>query len=180
MEIGDDEAAVDTLGSGLDAGDDAALDYPTLGGVVEFTVATDLFRPAVEAADGGILGEIADLAQQHAVAGEAEDVADALALAPCHRLGPAVMAVAAHQNLDRRPAGTDAAMTATLPPRRSGPHRPKPEHAIPPLKPFPTAPQSVRKRIHCNISSSWLARCGFGPEMWLSLTINSAALQMVC
>ena len=47
--------------------------------------------------------------QQHCVAGEAKDVADALALAPRHRLGPAVVAVAAHQNLDRRPAGADAA-----------------------------------------------------------------------
>src|SRR6266699_2540026 len=48
-------------------------------------------------------------AQQHRVAGKAEDVADALALAPRHRLRPGVMAVAAHHDVDRRPAGTDMA-----------------------------------------------------------------------
>ena len=39
----------------------------------------------------------ADLAQQHLVAGQAEDVADPIALAPRHGLGPAVMAVAARR-----------------------------------------------------------------------------------
>src|SRR5262249_32658853 len=34
-----------------------------------------------EAAEGGVLGQRADLAQQHRVAGQAEDVADTLALA---------------------------------------------------------------------------------------------------
>src|SRR5712691_12084772 len=62
-----------------------------------------------DAAQGSVLGERADLAQQHRVTGKAEDVADALALAPRHRLGPGVMAVAAHQDIDRRPAGMDMA-----------------------------------------------------------------------
>jgi hypothetical protein len=38
-----------------------------------------------------------------AIAGKAKDVADVLALTPRHRLGSAVMAVAAHQDFDRRP-----------------------------------------------------------------------------
>ena len=88
-QIGDDEAAVGALGSGLDAGDDAALDLPAFRGVAEIAVAADLVALAVEAAERGVLGERADLAQQHRVAGQAEDVADALALAPRHRLGPA-------------------------------------------------------------------------------------------
>jgi hypothetical protein len=36
-------------------------------------------------------------------------VADVLTLAPRHGLGPAVMAVAAHDDLNRRPAGANAA-----------------------------------------------------------------------
>ena len=55
------------------------------------------------------LGKRADLPQQHRVAGLPEDVADAVALAPGHRLGAAVMAVAAHHDVDRRPPGADAA-----------------------------------------------------------------------
>src|SRR5205814_4117797 len=88
--------------------DDAALDVPAFSGVADVAVAADLFTFARNATEGGVLGEWADLAQQHRIAGEAEDVTDALALAPRHRLGPSVMAVAAHQNLDRRPAGADA------------------------------------------------------------------------
>src|SRR6476620_1714725 len=94
-QIGDDEAAVGTLGSSLDAGDDAAIDVPAFGGVAEIAVAADLFSLAGDAAESGVLVERADLAQQHRIAGQSEDVADALALAPCHCFGPAVMAVAA-------------------------------------------------------------------------------------
>jgi hypothetical protein len=78
-QIGDDEAAVGALGSGLDACDDAALDFPAGGGVAEVTVAADLVGLAGETAERGILGEMTDLAQQHRVAGEAEDIANALA-----------------------------------------------------------------------------------------------------
>jgi hypothetical protein len=84
------------LGSGFDAGDDAARDSPAFGGISEVTVAADLVAFTLEKAESGVLGEGADLAQQHRIAGQAEDVADAVALAPRHRLGPAVMAVAAH------------------------------------------------------------------------------------
>src|SRR5215211_7102426 len=57
----------------------------------------------------GGLAEDADPVQQHRMAGEAEDVADTLAFAPRHRLRPGVMAVAAHHDVDRRPAGADMA-----------------------------------------------------------------------
>jgi hypothetical protein len=62
-QIGDDKPAVGTLRTGLDAGDDAALDIPAFGGVAEITVAADLFRLPREPAQGGILGKRADLAQ---------------------------------------------------------------------------------------------------------------------
>ncbi len=123
-QIGDDEAAVGALGTGLDAGDDAALDLvPAFGGVAEIAVAPNLFSLACEATQSGVFGERADLAQQHRIAGEPEDVADTLALAPRHRLGPAVMAVAAHDDLDCRPASADAADDMTQHQRHLGPVR---------------------------------------------------------
>jgi SAM-dependent methyltransferase len=86
LQVGDDEAAVGTLGSGLDASDDAALDLPACRGVAQFAVAADLFSSAGETAQCSVLGEIADPAQQHRVAGKTKDVADALAFAPRHSI----------------------------------------------------------------------------------------------
>src|SRR5260370_39505048 len=122
-QIGDDEAGVGTLGTGLDAGDHAALDSPAFGGIAEIGPAADLLRFTRDAAEGGVLGERADLTQQHRVAGEAEDVADTLTLAPCHRLGPAIVTVAAHNDLDPRPAG--AGLPENLP-QYQHPPRPLP------------------------------------------------------
>ena len=82
---------------------------PGLGGVGELAVAADLRGPALDPPQRRLLGEVRDAPEQHRVAGQAEDVADAVALAPAHGLGPAVVAVAAHQDVDRRPAGADAA-----------------------------------------------------------------------
>jgi hypothetical protein len=62
-QIGDDEAAVGTLRAGFDAGDDAPFDLPAFGGVAEVVIAADLVALAGEAAQGGILGQRADLAQ---------------------------------------------------------------------------------------------------------------------
>src|ERR1044072_3788280 len=92
-QVGDDETAVGTLGTGLDTGDDAALDDPAFRGIAEITIAPDFLPLAIEATESGILGERADLAQQHLVAGQPEDVADPMALAPHHRLGAAVMCI---------------------------------------------------------------------------------------
>jgi hypothetical protein len=108
-------------GAGLDTSDDAALDGPAFGGVAELAIAADLFPVTVKAAEGSVLGERADLAQQYRVAGQPEDVADAVALAPCHGFGPAVMAVAAHHDLDLGPAGADATDDMAQDQRHLGP-----------------------------------------------------------
>jgi hypothetical protein len=63
------------------------------------------------------------MAQQHRVAREAEDIADAVALAPFHRLGPGVVAIATHDNLDRRPARADLADDMAQHQRHLGPVR---------------------------------------------------------
>src|SRR5690348_17394439 len=53
-EIGDDKAAVGPLRTGLDAGDDAALDCPALGGITEIAPAADLLPLAIKAAQSSI------------------------------------------------------------------------------------------------------------------------------
>jgi len=51
LQVGDDEAAVGALGSGLDAGDDAALDVPACRGVAKLAVAADFVGIAIEPAE---------------------------------------------------------------------------------------------------------------------------------
>ena len=113
-EIGDDEAGVDALRSGLDAGDDTPAVgvrpcRPPVGGIGDFTVAAHLLGGGFKAAKRYILGKIGDLAQQHAVAGEPEDVADAVPLVKGDGLDAAIVAVATNQNLLAWPAGTNVA-----------------------------------------------------------------------
>ena len=69
FEIGHDKAGVGTARTRLDAGNDAALNRPALGGIAEIAIAADLLPFAIEAAKGGLFPELADLAQQHLVAG---------------------------------------------------------------------------------------------------------------
>ena len=66
-----------------------ALNLPAPGRVTERTEAADLVGLALDPAERGVLRQICDLAQQDRVAGEAEDVADPVALQPGHRLGRA-------------------------------------------------------------------------------------------
>lgn len=110
LEIGDDEAGIDAERRGLDTGDDPAFGLPTLGAIAKFTEAPDFFlvRMGVPVQDGA--GHVAlNHAGQHRIAGQSEDVADRGALTPRHGLGPAIVAVAAHDDLDLRPPGTQSA-----------------------------------------------------------------------
>jgi hypothetical protein len=66
------------------------------------------------------LGQMPDLAEQHLVPAEAKDVADAVALQPSHGLGPTIVAVAAHQDVDRRPTAADRAHDMTQDERHLG------------------------------------------------------------
>ena len=68
---------------------------------------THFLGAGVEASDRDILGEICDLAQQHAVAGDPEDVADAVALAERDGLDAATMATPADQDFRSWPMGTE-------------------------------------------------------------------------
>src|SRR6266511_4172875 len=83
-EVGDDEAGIGAVGTGLDAGDDAADPAPAAGGVME----------GLETAGGAFL-EAADVALQGAGRGEAEDVVEAVRLAPVEHFRAGVVAVGA-------------------------------------------------------------------------------------
>src|SRR5687768_1599838 len=83
------------------------LNLPAPGGVAELAVAAHLVSLAQGAGDSRVLGQIGNLGREDLVAGEAEDVADTVALAPRHGLGPAIVAVAAHQDLHSWPAGAE-------------------------------------------------------------------------
>lgn len=110
LEIGDDEPGIDAEIGGLDAGNHPALELPVLGAVAEFAVAANLVEFGMGIAVDQSAGDVAlDHPGQHRVAREAEDVTDPVALAPVHGLGPAIVAVAADDDLDRRPAGAQGA-----------------------------------------------------------------------
>ena len=80
--------AVAALRRGLDAADHTALDLPAPGGVAELAVAAHLGALARDPAERRVLGQIGDPGEQDLVAGEAEDVADPVVLAPRHGLVP--------------------------------------------------------------------------------------------
>ena len=123
LEVGDDEPAIGALRRGLHAGDDLPRDLPGLGGIAELGVAARLGRRAGEPSHGGGVGQGRDLTEQSLVAGEAEDVADPVPLQPAQGLGPAVVAVAADQDLDPGPVLTDRADEVAQDERDLGPAR---------------------------------------------------------
>src|SRR5512132_320476 len=82
-EVGDDEAGIGALAAGLDAGDDAADPAPAAGGVMELLEAADLAaaRIGLEAGGGARL-EAGDMTLQGARRAQAEDIVEAVRLAP--------------------------------------------------------------------------------------------------
>ena len=94
------------MGRDFDTGDSPALDFPARGAVAKRTMAPYLFQFGMGIAIHEGASDVAlDHAVQHRIAGQPEDVADAVALAPCHPLGAAIVVVAADDDLDRRPPG---------------------------------------------------------------------------
>jgi hypothetical protein len=109
-EVGDDEAGIGAVAAGLDAGDDTADPPPAAGGVMEFLEAADLagVRIGLEAGRGARL-QAADVALQRAGGSQAEDIVEAVRLAPVEHFRAGVVAVGAQQDLHLRPGGADRA-----------------------------------------------------------------------
>ena len=93
IEIGDDEADVETEPRRLDAGDGAPLFVPGAGPVTRFGEAAHDVEIGERALGAHGVGGGVDLSRERLRAGKAEDIVDTL-FAPGHRLGPGVMAVA--------------------------------------------------------------------------------------
>ena len=79
------------------------------GGVVEGGEAPHLFGAGLGAAHLEVVGDAVCEAVQHGIARQAEDVVDAVLLAPRHGLGPAVVAVSPEGEPGARPVPADAA-----------------------------------------------------------------------
>ena len=113
-EGGDDEAGIGAVTASLDAGDDAADPAPGVCGLEELLEAADLVsaRIGLEAGDGARL-QSADVTLPCAGRGEAEDVVDAVRLAPIEHFGTGVVAVGAHEDRHLRPMAADRPHQAT-------------------------------------------------------------------
>ena len=108
-ERGDDVARIEAAGRRLQPSHDAALPPPRAGGAIEAGEATHPVRAGLGAAQLEIVADLVCKAVQRGVAGQAEDVVDAVRLAPGHGLGPAVVAVAPESQPGARPVPADAA-----------------------------------------------------------------------
>jgi hypothetical protein len=106
-EIGDDEANVEAEPRRLDAGDRAPLPVPGLGAMARLGIAAHDVLVVEGALDADSVRRLVDLPGQRLGSGKAEDVIDAVILAPGHRLGPRIMPVAAKQDAGRRPRLAD-------------------------------------------------------------------------
>ena len=88
-DVGDDEADIEALGRRLDARGHASLTVPGLGAVTRLGIAAQRHDLFLRAASSHIIGGLFDQAVEDFVAGQAEDVIDAIGLAKHHHLGAA-------------------------------------------------------------------------------------------
>src|SRR5437763_14364366 len=103
IETGDDEAGVDALRSGLDAGDDALDAVPACGAIVEFLEPAQLLAASL----GGALDRAGlqrgDMLAQRGGRRDAEDVIEPLGPTEAQHLGRAIVAVGPQQDLHTWP-----------------------------------------------------------------------------
>src|SRR4029077_5823575 len=109
VDAGGDEADIEPLSGGFDAGTDTALLIPGLGliaGLGEAAQGGFLFE---RTAGADVVGDFVDQAVEDDVAGQSEDEANAVFFAPRHHLLATVMAIAANGDVRLRPVFADAA-----------------------------------------------------------------------
>ena len=109
FDVGDDEAGVEPERGGFDAGDGAPLAVPGFGLVACFGIAAHDWFVRHRALGADRFRRLVDFLRQRLRTGQAEDVIDAVGLAPFHRLGSGVVAVASECDARPRPALTDMA-----------------------------------------------------------------------
>ena len=109
LERGDDIAGIEAARTRLEPGNDPAFAVPGAGGVGEGGEAAHPVRAGLGAAHLEIVGHLVCKRVQRAIAREAEDVVDAVLLAPGHGLRAAVVAVSPEDDPGVRPVAADAA-----------------------------------------------------------------------
>ena len=108
-ERGDDVAGVEAARGRLQPGDDTAFALPGSGGVGEGGEAPHPVRGGLGAAHPEVVGDIVCDAVQHGIARQAEDIVDAVGLAPGHGFRAAVVGVAPEGEPGARPVPAYAA-----------------------------------------------------------------------
>ena len=108
-ERGDDIAGIEAARTRLEPGDDPAFAAPGAGGVGEVGEEAHLLGTSLGAAHPDVVGHLVCKRVQRAITREAEDVVDAVLLAPGHGLCAAVVAVSPEDDPGARPVAADAA-----------------------------------------------------------------------
>src|SRR3954452_22128327 len=103
VETGDDEAGIDALGPGLDAGDDALNTVPACGAIVEFLEAAQLLTTRPGGARGRARFQRGDVLAQRGGGSNAEDVIEPFGTAEAQLLRCAIVAVGAQQDVHAWP-----------------------------------------------------------------------------
>src|SRR3954452_14045586 len=103
VEAGDDEACVDALRSGLDAGDDALDAVPACGAIVEFLEPAWLLAARLGSALDRAGLQRGDVLAQRGGRRDAEHVIEPLGTAEAQYLRRAIMAVGPQQDLHTWP-----------------------------------------------------------------------------
>jgi hypothetical protein len=108
-DLGDHLANIEPQFSRFDAGADAALGPPGFGCVVRLRVATQDEYLFQRATGTDVAGLFFDGGGEKLIAGQAENILEAIVLAPIHNLAATIMAIAPDGDPGRRPMRADAA-----------------------------------------------------------------------
>src|SRR5471030_1420734 len=108
IEAGDDEADVEAELGGLNTGDGAPFAIPGLCLVAGLGIAAQNRQVLDGASRADVVGDFVDFSGERLGARQAEDVVDAVGLAPRHRLRPSIVPVATERNSRLVPSRADA------------------------------------------------------------------------
>ena len=108
IEAGDDEADVEAAHCRLNAGDGAPFAIPGLGLVAGLGIAAQNRQVLDRASRADVVGDLVGFSGERLGTRQAENVVDAVILAPRHRLRPSIVPVATERNSRLVPSRTDA------------------------------------------------------------------------